>query len=87
MVVLGGGAVSYERGTPACGGRTPLTPPAAEQGGNNLNDFNDFRTKNGSSQEQYMALNGLFVPSSPDSGRTRSSAPEGDARHFRALQL
>jgi len=42
-----------------CGRRT-----AVERGGNNLNVFNDFRTENGSSQGQNLALTGLFVPSS-----------------------
>jgi len=41
---------------------------ASERRGINLNGFKDFRTDNGSSQGQNLALNGLFVPSSHDSG-------------------
>jgi len=41
---------------------------AAEMGGNNLNGCQDFRTENGSGQGQNLALTGLFVPSSLDSG-------------------
>ena len=37
-------------------------------GGNNLDGFKNFRTENGSSQGQNMALTGSFVPSSLDSG-------------------
>jgi len=39
-------------------------PPAAEQGWNNLNGFEDVRTENGSSKGQNLALTGLLVPSS-----------------------
>ena len=38
------------------------------RGWNNLNGLNHFRTENGSSQGQNLALTGLFVPSSLDSG-------------------
>ena len=38
-----------------------------------LNDFEDIRTKNGSSQGHNLALTGLFVPSSLDSGRVWAS--------------
>jgi len=41
---------------------------AVERGGNNVNGFKDCRTENGSSQGQNLALTGLFVPSSLDSG-------------------
>jgi len=33
---------------------------------NNLNDFNDFRSENGSSPGQILALTGFIVPSSLD---------------------
>ena len=35
---------------------------AVERGGNNLNSSKDFRTDNGSSQGQNLALTGLYVP-------------------------
>jgi len=38
-----------------------------------LNYFEDFCTENGSSQGQNLALTGLFVPSSLDSGRVEAS--------------
>ena len=41
---------------------------AAERGGNKLHGSEDFRTDNGSSQGLNLALTGLFVPSSLDSG-------------------
>ena len=40
----------------------------AEWVGNNLNGFKDFRSENGSSQGQNLALTDLGVPSSLDSG-------------------
>jgi len=46
----------------------PCWQSAAQRGGNTLNGFTDFRTENGSSQGQKLALTGLFVPSSLDSG-------------------
>jgi hypothetical protein len=36
--------------------------------GNSLNLFKDCRTENGSSQDQELALSGLIVPNSLDSG-------------------
>ena len=36
--------------------------------GNNLKGFKDFRTENGSSRSQNLALNGEFVQSLLDSG-------------------
>ena len=42
-------------------------PLASEWGGDNLNGVQDFRTENGSSQGQNLALTGLIVPSSLDS--------------------
>jgi len=42
--------------------------PRLRAGGNNLNGFQDFRTANGSSQGQNLALTGLFVPTSFESG-------------------
>jgi len=49
---------------------------------NHLNGFKDFRTKNGSSQGQNLALTGVCVPSSEqEAGGTRSpnaSAPRRD---------
>jgi len=56
------------------------TMAAGERGGNNLNGFEDFRTENGSSQGQNLALTGLFVPSSIDSGHTLLSY--GEVRPF-----
>ena len=43
-----------------------MTP--AELVGNNLDGFKDFRIRNGSRQGHNLALTGLFVPSSLDSG-------------------
>jgi len=43
-----------------------MTP--AERVGINLNGFKDFRTENGSSQGQDLALTGSFVPRTLDSG-------------------
>ena len=43
-----------------------MTP--AERVANNLNGFKDFRTENGSSQGQNLALTGSFVLSWLDSG-------------------
>ena len=43
-----------------------MTP--AERVGNHLNGFEDFRTENGSSQCQNLALTGLCVPNLLDSG-------------------
>ena len=40
------------------------TKPASERDGNNLNGVKDFRTENGSSQRQNLALTGLCVPRS-----------------------
>jgi len=37
--------------------------------GNTENDFKDIRTQNGSNQSQILALTGVFVPSSRDSGK------------------
>ena len=45
-----------------------------ERGGNNLNGFKNFRTENGSSQGQNLALTGLFVPSSLGRARGRHMA-------------
>ena len=42
--------------------------PAAERGGNTSNGFLDFCYENGSSQGQHLALTGLSVASSFDSG-------------------
>jgi len=39
---------------------------AAEREGNNLKGFKDFCLKNGSSQDQNLALTLLFVPNSLD---------------------
>ena len=47
---------------------TLQNPPSAERGGNDLNGCQDFRTENGSSQGQNLALTVLYVPSSFDSG-------------------
>ena len=44
---------------------------AVEPGGNILPGFKDFRTKNGSSQGQNLALTVLLVPNSFDSGTDR----------------
>ena len=41
---------------------------AAERGGSNLNYLKDFRIQNGSNQGQNLALAGLCVPNSLDSG-------------------
>ena len=41
---------------------------AAEQGGNDLKGFKDFRTENGPSRGHNLALTGLFGRSSLDSG-------------------
>jgi hypothetical protein len=52
-------------------GEVPLydcLPTAVEMGENNLNGCQDFRTGDGSSQCQNLALTGLFFPSSLDSG-------------------
>ena len=49
------------------GGRHLLIS-AGERRVDNFNGFKDFRTENGSSQGQNLALTGLFVPSSLDSG-------------------
>ena len=43
--------------------------PAAEPRGNALNNFKDVRTENGSSEGRSLALTGLCVPRSLDSGR------------------
>ena len=51
-------------------GRAPRGA-AGERGGKNLNGVKDCRTENGSSQGQYLALTGLFVQSSLDSGSGR----------------
>jgi len=53
MVVLGGGAVSYERGTPAI---------AAEREGNPLKGLKDFRLKMARAKDQNLALTVLYVP-------------------------
>jgi len=45
-----------------------VQPAAAERGGNTLKGFKGFRTENGSSRGQNLAMTGLFVPSSLDSG-------------------
>jgi len=44
------------------------------EGNNNLFFLNDFHTENGSSQGQDLALTGLFVPRSLDSGGCKLSA-------------
>ena len=44
---------------------------ANERGGNDLSYFQDFRTENGSSQGQYLALIVVFIPSSFDSSPHR----------------
>ena len=36
---------------------------ASERGGNNVEGFTDFRTEDGSSPGQHLALTGLFPPS------------------------
>ena len=54
----------------------------AEQEKNNLNRFTDFRTKNGSSQGQNLALTVLVIPSSLDSGYFEYTNPQ----HSRSLQ-
>jgi len=41
---------------------------AAERKGNNVNGFKDFRTENGSSEGQNLALTDSFVPSLLDNG-------------------
>ena len=48
-------------------GSQPPPPSESRDQGNHLNDFQNFRTKNGSGQGQDLALTGLFVPSSLDS--------------------
>jgi len=83
MAVLGGLAVSYERGTPVDGGRArdPVAPSAVEPGGDDLKGFKYFRLKNGSSQGPNLALTGLFVPTFLDSGvqkAHRSDLPIGE---------
>ena len=45
-----------------------MRPSAPERAGNTFNACKDFRTENGSSQDQNLAVAGLFVPSSLDSG-------------------
>jgi len=45
-----------------------------------LNGFNDFRTENGSSQDQNLALTVLFVPNSLDSGRCIQAYRKVDIR-------
>ena len=45
-----------------------LVGGAVERGGNNLNGVNDYRTENGSSPGQSLALTVLCVPCSLDSG-------------------
>jgi len=40
-------------------------------GGDNVNDFQDFRAENGSRQGQNLALAGLCVPYSLDSGHRK----------------
>ena len=67
----GGGAVSYERGTPVLAG---------ERGWTSLNVLRDCRTENGSSQGQNLALIAILVPSSLDSGpsTTPHAAGPGD---------
>ena len=44
----------------------------------NLNDVEDFCIENGSSQRQNLAVTGLIVPSSLDSGLQVQSRSEGD---------
>ena len=61
--VLGGWAVSYERGTPVTAG---------ERGGNNLHGFEEFRYEIGPSQGQNLALTGLCVPRSLKRGSLRA---------------
>jgi len=57
------------RDTVACEFRRP----AGERGGNHLKYRKDVRTENGSSQGHNLALTGLFVPSSLDSGLQRGT--------------
>ena len=45
-----------------------ISHTAGEQGGNNFNDFRDFCTEDGSYQGYNLALTGLFVASSLQSG-------------------
>ena len=56
----------HAAGVPAFG--IPLWYAAGERGEINLNEFKDLRTENGSSQGQNMALTGLCVSNSLDSG-------------------
>ena len=65
-MVLGGGGVSYERGTPLDSGFS-----AAERGGKNLNSGEDLRTEHGSKQGPILALTVWCVPNSLDGGNTR----------------
>ena len=44
--------------------------------GKNLHGLKDFRTENGSSQGQNLALTGSFVPGSLDSGPLHSEATD-----------
>jgi len=62
----------------ACRGRAQGF--AGEQIWNNLNGVKDFRTDNGSGQGQNLALTGVFVPSSLDSGLANH-----DKHHARVL--
>ena len=48
--------------------RSTMHGTAAERGGNTLHASKDFRAESGSSQGQILALAGLFVPSSLNSG-------------------
>jgi len=77
MFELMGGSEKYshDRGVPPLLAEQPLLGPivrsesaADERVGNNLNDLS-IRTENGSNQGLHMALTGLCVPSSLDSGR------------------
>ena len=58
---------------------------AAERKRNTLNGFQDFRTGHGPSQGQNLALTGLHVPSSLDSGISES--PISSSLDFRTLTL
>ena len=52
----------------ACARVVPVSSTASKRGSIYLNGFKDIRTENASSQGQIMALTGVFVPSSLNSG-------------------
>ena len=52
-----------------CSVSKPTMPAANERGGDHRNYFKDFHPENGSGQGLNLALTGLFVPKSRDSGQ------------------